>query len=183
VRKTAESTRPRQARTRLSRLLTARYSRVLILGAMPGGATGYLIGLNVAAFDISAAKELVQQVRTDNQKLKIEIIDQNARQVALQTKLTGAETALKAIVPTDDTYVIKPNQSLIVAGGRLTVGLVGSPSNESVNININGQRQSAASGDIINVAVEPPATCQVRVQSFDMFKAVLSVMCGAARSQ
>jgi len=183
VRKTAESTRPRQARTRLSRLLTAGYSRVLILGAMLGGATGYLIGLNVAAFDISAAKELVQQVRIDNQKLKIEIIDQNARQVALQTKLTGVDTALKAIVPTDDTYIIKPNQSLIVAGGRLTLGLIGSPTNESVNININGQRQSAATGDIINVAVDPPATCQVRVQSFDMFKAVLSAMCGAAHSQ
>jgi hypothetical protein len=86
-------------------------------------------------------------------------------------------------VPTDDTYVIKPNQSLIVAGGRLTVGLVGSPSNESVNININGQRQTVAPGDIIDVAVDPPATCQVRVQSFDMFKAILSAMCGAARSQ
>ncbi|MGB6349820.1 MAG: hypothetical protein WBG10_07295 [Pseudolabrys sp.] len=155
----------------------------MIIGVMLGGAVGYLIGLNVAAFDISAAKELVQQVRTDNQKLKIEVIDQNARQVALQTKLTGVETTLKAIVPTNDTYVIMPNQSLIVADGRLTLGLIGSPSNESVNININGLRQSAAPGDIINVAVDPPTTCQVRVQSFDMFKAVLSVMCGAARSQ
>lgn len=183
MRKTAESARSRQARTRLSRLLTARYGRVLIIGAMLGGAAGYLIGLNVAAFDISAAKELVQQVRTDNQKLKIEIIDQNARQVALQTKLTGVDTALKEIVPTDDTYILKPNQSLIVGGGRLTLGLIGSPSNESVNININGQRQSAAPGDIINVAVDPPATCQVRVQSFDMFKAVISATCGAPRSQ
>ncbi len=183
MRKTAESTRSRQARTRLSRLLTARNGRVLIIGALLGGAAGYLMGLNVAYFDISAAKELVQQVRTDNQKLKIEIIDQNARQVALQTKLTGVESAFKAIVPADGTYILKPNQSLIVAGGRLTLGLIGSPSNESVDININGQRQSAASGDIIDVAVDPPATCQVRVQSFDMFKAVLSATCGAARSQ
>ena len=180
---TTGSTRPRQGRPRLSRLLTARYSRVLLVGAMLGGVAGYLIGLNVAYFDISAAKELVQQVRTDNQKLKIEIIDQNARQVALQAKLTDAETTLKAIVPTDDTYIIKPNQSLITAGGRLTLGLIGSPTNESVNININGKRQSAASGDIINVAVDPPAACQVRVQSFDMFKAVLSATCGAVRSQ
>lgn len=183
MRKAAESTRSRQARTRLSRLLTARNGRVLIVGAMLGGAVGYLMGLNVAYFDISAAKELVQQVRTDNQKLKIEIIDQNARQAALQTKLTGVESTLKAIVPADDTFIVKPNQSLVVAGGRLTLGLVGSPSNDSVSININGQRQSAASGDIISVAVDPPGTCQVRVQSFDMFKAVLSAMCGAARGQ
>ena len=181
MRKTAESTRSRQARTKLSRLLTARHGRALIVGAIFGGAAGYLIGLNVAAFDISSAKVLVQQVRTDNQKLKIEIIDQNARQVALQTKLTGAETALKAIVPTDDTYVIKPNQSLMCRWA-IGWGLVGYHQRKR-QYHINGQRQSAASGDIINVAVEPPATCQVRVQSFDMFKAVLSVMCGAARSQ
>jgi hypothetical protein len=76
-----------------------------------------------------------------------------------------------------------PNQSLIVADGRLTIGLIGPPTNESLNININGKHQSAATGDVINIALEPPITCQVKVQSFDMFKAVLTASCAGAKAQ
>ena len=73
--------------------------------------------------------------------------------------------------------------ALIVAGGRLTIGLVGSPTNDSVNININGKQQSVATGDVVNIALDPPTTCQVRVQSFDMFRVVLGASCAAAQGQ
>ena len=48
-----------------------------------------------------------------------------------------------------------------VADGRLTIGLVGSPTNESVNININGKQQKAVSGDVIHIALDSLTSCQV----------------------
>ena len=62
-------------------------------------------------------------------------------------------------MPSKNTYQIVPNQSLIVADGHLTVGLVGSPTNQDVNININGKQQSVASGDVIEVAPSTRRRC------------------------
>jgi hypothetical protein len=47
-----------------------------------------------------------------------------------------------------------------------------------VTLNINGKRQSLGSGDVLNVAADNQSNCQVRVQSFDMFKAVVTATCG-----
>ena len=179
-----DTTESRQTvRSRLYRLLTAQRGRLLLIAAILGGIGCYVIGLNVGHLDIAAARQAIQQLRADNQKLKTQISDQSATQVALQTKLSTTEAALEAIVPSKNTYNITPNQSLILAGGRLTIGLVGPPTNDSVNININGKQQSVATGDVINIALEPPTTCQVRVQSFDMFMVVLGASCAAAQGQ
>jgi hypothetical protein len=181
VTETTGSRQSAQTRSRLHRVFTSRQSRWLLVIAILVGIGGYVVGLNIAYLDIAAARQAIQTLRADNQKLKTQISDQNATQVALQNKLTTTEASLEAIVPSKNTYDIKPNQSMIVAGGRLTIGLIGSPTNESVNININGKRQSAATGDVIKIALDPPTTCQVRVQSFDMFRVILAASC--AQSQ
>jgi len=165
---------PVQTRSRLYRLFTGRW---LFLIAILAGIGCYVIGLNVGYLDIAGARQLIQELRADNQKLKTQIADLNATQVALQNKLSTFEAALDEIIPSKNTYNIKPNQSMIVASGRLTIGLVGPPTNESVNININGKQQSAATGDVIKVQLDPSTVCQVRVQSFDMFRAVLNASC------
>ena len=54
-------------------------------------------------------------------------------------------------MPSENIYVILPNQSLVVAGGRVTVGLIGAPANQGVTVNINGKQQLAAAGDVIAV--------------------------------
>jgi cell division protein FtsB len=167
-----------QTRSRLYRLFTGRW---LFLITILVGIGGYIVGLNVGYLDIAGARQLIQQLRSDNQKLKTQISDLNATQVALQNKLATFESALDEIIPSKNTYNIKPNQSMIVASGRLTIGLIGPPTNERVNININGKQQSAATGDVINITLDPRTTCQVRVQSFDMFKAILNASC--AQSQ
>ena len=164
-----------QTRSRLYRLFTGRW---LFLLAILAAIICYVIGLNVGYLDIAGARQLIQQLRADNQKLKTEIADLNATQVALQNKLSTFEAALDEIIPSKNTYNIKPNQSMIVASGRLTIGLVGPPTNDSVNININGKQQAMATGDVIKVTLDPSTTCQVRVQSFDMFKVVLNASCG-----
>jgi hypothetical protein len=84
-------------------------------------------------------------------------------------------------MPSENTYNISPNQSIIVADGHLTVGLIGAPTNEGVNININGKQHSAAAGNVIDVALDPSMTCQVGVQSFDAFKAVLTASCATVK--
>src|SRR5215475_13682255 len=162
----------------LYRMFTGRW---LFLLTILVGVVAYLIGLNVGYLDIAGARQLIQQLRADNQKLKTEISDLNATQVALQNKLSTFGSALDEIIPSKNTYNIKPNQSMIVASGRLTIGLVGAPGNDSVNINVNGKQQAAASGDVIKVTLDPSTVCQVRVQSFDMFKAVLNASCEKAQ--
>jgi hypothetical protein len=147
---------------------------VLILAVAVGG---HIYGRVLASRDMIARDDTIQQLRAEGLKLKAQATDQNAKLTALQTKLTNVQAALDAIVPSENTYNFSPNQSMIVAGGRLTVGLIGAPANGGININVNGKQQLAAAGDVIHVAVDPSTNCQVTVQSFDMFKAMIFASC------
>jgi hypothetical protein len=183
-----ESGRSDQKILRLYALLTARGGRFLlvlaiVVLALGGAIAGYIFGLDLTQRDLAAARERIQQLQPENQRLKKAIIDQTAKLVELQAELTSVQAALHAIAPSENTYNISPNQSLIVAGGHLTIGLIGSPTNESVNINVNGKQQLAATGDVIHIALDPSTTCQVGVQSFDMFKAILTASCAAVKPQ
>jgi hypothetical protein len=90
---------------------------------------------------------------------------------------------LDAINPSQNVYVLSPNETRIVADGHLTIGLVGSPGNESVTLNINGKQQAAFAGQPIAVAPDPSSNCTVTVQSFDMFKSAIVASCAAAKSK
>ncbi|HEY3225268.1 MAG TPA: hypothetical protein VGJ76_16090 [Pseudolabrys sp.] len=178
-----DTTQSRQTRSRLSRILTSNPGTVLLIVAILVGVASYIIGLNIAYLDIAAARQVIQSLRGDNQKLQSQLAEHTAKEVELQTKLATTQATLEAIIPSENTYMVKPNQSIIVADGRLTIGLIGPPTNESININVNGKHQSAATGDVINIVLDPPTTCQVRVQSFDMFKAILAASCAGAKPQ
>ena len=65
----------------------------------------------------------------------------------------------------------------------MTIGLIGSPTNESITLNVNGKQQKMTAGDVIHVSLDASTTCQVQIQSFDMFKAVLIASCAAVKSQ
>jgi hypothetical protein len=165
-----------------SRLFNDRRRRFLLVCVILAGAiAAYFAGLRLAYRDMADTKRLVEQLQSETQRLKTELGQQNAGFVALQAKSKSAQAALEEIMPSENTYKISPNQSVFVASGRLTIGLIGSPTNETVNININGKQQSAATGDVINIAIDPP--CKVRVQSFDMFKVVVTASCEATRSR
>jgi len=152
----------------------------LTLGGVIGG---YLIGLKLAQNELASAKLQVDKMQPENQKLKRQTSEQNAQYAVLQAKLASAEAALKAIMPAENTYNINPNQSIMVAAGRLTVGMVGSPSNDSVNLNINGKQQTVATGDVVKIGLDAATACRVEVLSFDMFKALVSASCAAAKPQ
>ncbi len=124
----------------------------------------------------------VQQLQLSNQTLAKENAELQAQIADLQAKLAKVQAALNALSPSENTYAIGPNQSMIVADGHLTIALVGAPSNESVNLNINGRQQSAVAGDVINFAVDPLTNCRVTVRSFDSSSAVVSATCAVMKS-
>lgn len=153
---------------------------VLILFIM---VSGYFWGRQFNARDIQQRDAAILQMQSDGQRLAADIADQNATLTALRADLTTTRATLDAITPSLNVYNINPNQSLIVADGRLTIGMIGSPGNEGISLNINGKQQKVAAGDVIRISPDPSTACQVQLQSFDMFKAVLVASCAAAKSQ
>ncbi len=164
--------------TRRGRLILA-----VAIGLLGGAFAGYTVGYNLAFRPLLDAAALIGRLQPENQQLKATVLDQDAKLITLQSKFSAAQSTLDAIMPTENTYNIKPNQSLRFADGQLTIGLVGPPTNESVNININGKQQLAVTGDVFKIAPNPSTECRVAVQAFDMFNVVLSVSCAAAKSQ
>lgn len=154
---------------------------VILIAA--GTLGGFIWGRDYTYNDVSAARDFIEQLQLKNQALNQQILAQNTKLTTLQANLTSAQAALSAITPSRDTYNIDPNQSIVVANGRLTIGLVGSPTNEGINININGKQQFAPAGSVINVAPDPSTSCQVAIQSFDMFRAIVNASCAAAKLQ
>lgn len=174
----ARSTQSGSAKSRTYRLFMTREGRYLLVTALMGGIVGYLLGLNSAYVEMSAGKLALQQSRAENQKMKSEMAGESVKAGAMESGIAKLQATLDQLIPSENTYNIKANQSLIVGDGRLTVGLVGAPANESVTLNINGKRQQLGTGDVLNVAADGQTNCQVRLQSFDMFKAVVTATCG-----
>jgi len=174
----ARSTQRTSARSRTYRLFMTREGRYLLVTALMGGIVGYLLGLNSAYVEMTAGKLALQQSRAENQKMKSEMAGESVKTSAMESGIAKLQATLDELVPSENTYNIKANQSLIVGGGRLTVGMVGAPTNDSVTLNVNGKRQPFGTGDVLNVAVDGQTNCQVRVQSFDMFKTVVTANCG-----
>ena len=169
-------------------LFVARGGRALLFGIcailiVAGVIGGYVFGRQVTYNELLATRDQVDQLRSENQSLNRKIVDQDTRLSTMQTNLKNAQDALNAILPSKNTYHLDPNQSVIVADGRLTVGLIGAPSNDGVNIDINGKVQPAVAGQVINVSPDPSTNCQVAIQSFDFFKAVVTASCASAKAQ
>ena len=156
--------------------LEAGYTRLRrrTLGTLIGG---HLYGRYLAALELGGRENAIEQLRDESQKLKTQSDSLSAQITQLQTKLANAQAAVEAIMPSKNTYNFDPNQTRIVADGHLTIGLIGSPGNDNVTLNINGKQQTVGAGQVINV--EPD--CQVGVQSFDMFKAVLTASCAGQK--
>lgn len=150
---------------------------ILLIG---GAVVGYYVGHGLATQPLANATRQISQLLPENQRLKTTVLDQTAKLVSLQSQLSRSQTTLEAIMPTENTYNVAPNQSIIVANGRLTLGLVGSPTNSSITININGKQQMAVTGDVFKITPDQATACQVRVQSFDMFRAILQASCSPA---
>ena len=144
-----------------------RVRRVLAIALLVflGGFAGYIYGQSSASHDVQVRDDTIRQLNTKSQELGAEVSKQAAEIAKLQASLDSMHNEMGEMAPTENTYNIDPNQSIIAAKGNLTIGLIGPPTGAAVNININGKAYLAA------------------VQSFDMFKAVITATCakGSAR--
>ncbi len=160
-------------------MLARRRRTYLILMALIliAGFTGHIIGRELDRRNLLARDEMIQQLRNERLELNAELGRRNDRLVALQTKLDQVQATLDELMPSENIYVFRPNQSLALADGRVTDGLMGPPTNQSVTLNVSGKQHVATAGDVITVPLEESRTCQVTVQSFDPFKAILQATC------
>ena len=141
------------------------------------GLGSFLFGIYISSRDLADTRALVQQLQADAQKSKQAMIASTVAATALQAKTDQLVADLEAIRPAKDTYNFLPNQSLAVANGLLEVGLVGSPSNSGIVLNVNGVQKKLSSGDVVQVGIDAKTNCRVTLQSFDLFKAVVHVAC------
>jgi len=153
---------------------------VIVVAILIGG---HLYGRYLSSIDLADREAQIEQLRAESQKQKRDIDGKSQQLTLLQTKLAKTQAALDAITPSANTYNINPNQTLIVGDGHLTVGMIGPPGNDSVLLNINGKPQAVAAGQNLSVAPDPATKCQISVQSFDVFRAVLIASCSSAKAQ
>lgn len=143
---------------------------------------GRFYGQHLAYDAMQDRDSAIRQLELERQRLELEKSSQMSNMKNMHTEASSLQAQLDAIIPSQNRYNINPNQSLVVADGHLTIGLVGSPRSDGIDININGKQQLAAVGDVIHVALDPSTACQVEVQSFDMFKAQFTASCAAAKT-
>jgi hypothetical protein len=160
--------------TRRRRVYILLIETLLILGV---ALIGHITGRELARRQLLQRDATIQQLREERQEVSGELNRRADRILTLQTRLNHVQGVLDEIVPSENIYVMRPNQSFIVAGGRVPVGLMGVPTIHGVTLNINGKHQLMNAGDVVKVELPESRTCQVTVQSFDMFKVVIHATC------
>ena len=136
----------------------------------------FMFGLKTGDREFADFQTKIQIFQKDNTGLTAKNADLQVKLGALQAQLKDVQAALDAITPSANKYQIGSNESLIVADGHLTIGLVGVPLwNNTVDLNINGKPYLAAAGDVINVTNDPSMNCRVKVMSFDALSAQVVV--------
>jgi cell division protein FtsL len=143
---------------------------------------GRFYGQHLAYGAMQDRDSAIRQLEVETQRLQLEKSSQSANMKTMHTEAARLQAQLDAIIPSQNRYNINPNQSMVVADGHLTIGLVGAPGPDGVQININGKRQMAVVGDVIHVTPDTSTACDVEIQSFDMFKAQFTASCASAKT-
>jgi cell division protein FtsL len=143
---------------------------------------GRLYGQELAYGAMQDRDSAIRQLELESQRLQLEKSSQNANMQNMHTEAERLQAQLDAIIPSQNRYTIEPNQSLLLSDGHLTVGLIGAPRDDGIDININGKRYAAVVGDTIHIAPDPSTACDVKIESFNMFKAQLTASCAADKT-
>jgi hypothetical protein len=127
----------------------------------------FILGVNMGFRERAGAQNIIKDLTADKDRLSVEKISLEKQTFELREQLDKVNKKLEAIMPSPNVYKIKPNESQIVPIGHLTVGLVGTPGNQSVELNINDKKYRTHAGDINDIAM----TCRVEVVSFNVIDA------------
>ena len=139
----------------------------------------YVLGWNSAQRENVTTKKQLEDLQVQNTDLSKKNNDLQSRIGILEQQARTAQNHLRDVFLAYKTIEINANDSTFVSGAHFSVGLVGPPATDRVNINVNGQQHSAAVGDTIDVG-KISASCRVTVSSFDMFKASVTTNCTPA---
>jgi hypothetical protein len=143
---------------------------------------GRLYGQHLAYNAMQDRDTAIRQLEVERQQLELEKSGQLAHMTTMHTDVQRLQAKLDAVIPSENKYNIDPNQSLVLADGHLTVGLIGAPRDDGIDININGKRYPAVVGDVIHITPDASTACNVKIQSFDMFKAQFTASCAADKT-
>lgn len=143
-----------------------------LLIAIAAYTLGWQSGVGETTNDFKAESSKLQR---DNQRLTSDKSGQATQITSLQDQLKALQARLDAVMGPVGTFDMNSNKSMVIAVGRLTLGLVGSPTNDRAIINVDSKQQSMATGDVVSVQLA--TTCQVELKSFEMLKAVVMTTC------
>jgi hypothetical protein len=163
-----------------NRLVVAIAFVLMCLGILIGG---HLYGRYLGSFVSPGLDDTITELRIRTQFEKRQADSLAAQLTTMGAKLNSTQATLDSIMPSPNSYTIKPNQALIVGDGHLLIGMIGTPGNEAIMLNVNSKQQPLAAGQTINVAPDPATQCQLSVQSFDAFKATLVAVCSGPKAK
>jgi hypothetical protein len=109
------------------RLIMAVAFVIMCLGILIGG---HLYGRYIGSFVSPGLDDTMTRLRAEGQNAKRMSDARAAQLTTMGVKLERTQATLDSIMPAPSTYVIKPNQTLIVGDGLLPVGMVGAPGND-----------------------------------------------------
>ena len=110
---------------------------LMCLGILIGG---HLYGRYLASFNSTSTDNIIAELVSQNQKQKRVSDSLSAELTPMGIKMQSAQATLDSIMPAPNTYTLKPNQTLIVGDGHLMVGMVGTPGNDAIMLNVNGKQ-------------------------------------------
>jgi hypothetical protein len=144
----------------------------------------YFAGYTVAVY--SSERE-IKDTRDKNQDLDSRLKSAEEDKIKLKKTIDDQANQIKDLNAKLDetfrptrTHQIKANTSNVVSIGQFTIGLRGTPRNESVDLNINNKQQTVAAGDVISPQFS--TNCRIEVVSFDVLtsSAVINTSCSPA---
>lgn len=135
----------------------------------------YGLGRAVMTYDINNLREQFEILQKRN-KVSMDDADREREQKkALTATLTDTQGQLKDAFSPYRTIVVNSNDTISIATGSFTVGLVGPPTGDKITISINGRPETLSVTG--STTVSASSSCQIQVKSFDMFKAALVATC------
>jgi len=143
----------------------------------------FILGVSAGNREVTGSKDTIRKLQRDNAELTDDRRRLQRELTELRDRLASVQGKLDAITPSPNVYEIRSNQSQMIPVGHLTIGLVNTPGNDSVDLNINDQQHSATAGKVINVSIEQSLNCRVEVMSFDVVKSrvVVNATCAEAK--
>jgi hypothetical protein len=173
-RSAATSPQPSYLKTTQRRWLPITGRTVLILAVVIGS---YTLGRHWRAQDIADYNSKIMTLQKDNDSLTKTSSDQRRQIDSLTSQLKSAQVQLDEIFRPTRKLEIKANESKRISVDQLIIGLIGTPRNENVDMNVNGRKYTAAAGNVTNVQLS--TNCRIEVMSFDVLtsSAVINTTC------